>query len=278
VFAGDAPASPESKWTAFQGLAEPESAYYDAPSGNLFVSNVAGKPGEKDGKGWISKLTIDGKVVAEKWIDGLHAPKGLRVWNTTLWVSDIDELIGISIPDGKIAQRVKIEGAKFLNDVATQPDGTVYVTDMFASKIYAVKDGKAEVFSEGDNLESPNGIVIDTAGNRMIVAAWGLTTDGKTQTPGHLYQLDLKTKEKKLITPAPLGNLDGVELDGQGGYIVSDWVAGKVFHVDAEGKAQNILKFQQGSADVHYIPEMSLLIVPVMPEGVVGAFGFKPVK
>lgn len=277
VFAGDAPASPEAKWTAFTGIAEPECVFYDAPSDNLFVSNVVGKPSEKDGKGWITKLSLDGKTVTEKWIEGLNAPKGMRVWNTTLWVSDIDELIGIDIAEAKIKQRIKIEGAKFLNDVATHPDGTVYVADLYASKIFSVtKDGKIEVFAEGNQLESPSGLFLDLTNNRMVVASWGLTTDGKTATPGTLYQLDLKTKEKKAISKEPLGNLDGAELDGQGGYLTSDWISGKVFHVDADGKAQNILKFQTGAANLFYIPEKSLLVVPVMPDGVVGGFSYKP--
>ena len=44
---------------------------------------------------------------------------------------------------------MKVDGAQFLNDLATAPDGTVYVSDSMLSRIYAVKDGKSSVFVEG---------------------------------------------------------------------------------------------------------------------------------
>src|ERR1700704_3608731 len=44
--------------------------------------------------------------------------------------------------------------------------------------------------------------------------------DFTTKVPGRLFSLDLKTKKKTLITPEPFGNIDGIESDGQGGYIV----------------------------------------------------------
>ncbi|MCA1853583.1 MAG: hypothetical protein LC647_14670, partial [Beggiatoa sp.] len=105
----------------------PESAYYDSESGFLFVSLVAGQPTDKDGNGRIAKLSLDGSVVAADWVTGLNSPKGLRSVGGTLWVADIDEVIGVEIASGRITSRVKPEGAQFLNDVATGPDGTVYV-------------------------------------------------------------------------------------------------------------------------------------------------------
>src|SRR5262245_58237759 len=160
-----------AKWTITQGIVTPESAYVDAASGFLFVSSVEGQPNEKDGKGHISKATLDGKVVAANWVSGLNAPKGLRSYRGTLWTADIDEVVGIDIASGKISSRIKVPGAQFLNDVATGPDGTVYVSDMMLSRIYAVKDGKVSTFADGPDLEWPNGLLVD--GNRLIVAGWG---------------------------------------------------------------------------------------------------------
>jgi hypothetical protein len=61
---------------------------------------------EKDGNGYISRLTPDGKMASAKWVTGLNAPKGLRSAGSTLWVSDIDEIVAIDIGSGKITQRV----------------------------------------------------------------------------------------------------------------------------------------------------------------------------
>src|SRR5436190_1914394 len=70
------PAKP-GLWTLDKGLAQPESAYFEPTTQSIYVSNVQGSPVEKDGQGYISKVSPDGKMVAEKWVDGLNAPKGM---------------------------------------------------------------------------------------------------------------------------------------------------------------------------------------------------------
>lgn len=266
---------PASSWSLTEGLSGPESAYYDAHSGSLFVSNVAGEPTKKDGEGWISRLTLDGKVSAAKWVSGLNAPKGMRSHHGTLWVSDIDEIVGISIADGKVAHRVSVEGAKFLNDVACGPHGAVYVSDMLASRIFVLQDGKVSVFAEGEDLEYPNGLLVE--GDRLIVAAWGKPeADFSTKVPGRLYALDLATKKKTPITADPVGNLDGVESDGKHGYILTDWFAGKVIHSHG-GHAHPIFTLKQGTADHAYLADRKLLVLPLMLENKVVAYDLSKV-
>jgi len=253
-------------WEVSDGLQAPESAYFDKGSGFLFVSQVGGGGATgKDGDGCIAKLAPDGKVIDNKWIAGLNSPKGLRSHDGTLWVSDIDRIVGIDIEKGEIAATVEVAGAKFLNDVACDAAGAVYVSDMSASKIYCFKEDEVSVFAEGDELEYPNGLLVE--GARMIVAAWG-----SGGAAGRLFSLDLKTKTKTLITPEPVGNLDGLEGDGKGGYIVTDWVSGKVFQIGKDGTSQVILQLPQGTADHAYLSDKSLLILPQMSENKVTAF------
>jgi sugar lactone lactonase YvrE len=276
VVAEDKPAGPSLKvvWSVDKGLAAPESAYLDPETGFLFVSNIDGEGAKKDGNGYISKLTPQGEVIAAKWATGLDAPKGLRSAKGKLWVSDIDQVVSISLADGKIVDRIAIEGAKFLNDVAAGPDGTVYVSDMPESKIYVISGGKATLFAEGEQLESPNGLLVD--GDRLLLAAWGYAADFMPKTPGRLLSLDLKTKNVTPITKAPTGNLDGIELDGRGGYVVTDWVAGKVFHISASGEARVVGQFAKGTADHAYLPKEKLLIMPHMMENRVVAYELSP--
>ena len=88
-------------WNLTTDFAAPESAYYDAASNAVFVSSINGQILEKDGNGYISRLTPDGKIVSAKWVTGLNAPKGLRSVRGTLWVADIDEVVGVDIASGK---------------------------------------------------------------------------------------------------------------------------------------------------------------------------------
>jgi hypothetical protein len=248
----------------------PESVFFDAASGSLFVSQIGeGGPTGKDGDGYISKLTPEGKVVAAKWVTGFDSPKGLRSSGGKLWVSDIDQLIGIDIAQAKISDRILVSGAKFLNDVDCDAQGTVYVSDTFGGKIYQVKNGEVTVFAEGEVAESPNGLLVD--GGRLLVAGWG-SSDGEKKALGKLFALSLAKKEKTLITRQPLGNLDGLEVVGRNSYVVSDWMAGKIFYVGADGTANLLIQLPQGAADIAYLADRRLLIVPQMMENKVTAF------
>jgi hypothetical protein len=248
-----APASPpaaKAGWTVTD-MRAPESVYLDEGSGYLFVSQIDGQPNQKDGKGRISKIGLDGSVAAADWFTALNAPKGLRSFGGTLWVTDIDEVIGIDIATAKEAARIKIDGAQFLNDLAAGADGTVYVSDMMASRIYAVKDGE-----------------------RLIVGGWGKPeADFTTKVPGHLYMLDLKTKKKTLITKQPLGNIDGVEQEARGGFLVTDYLAGKLIQVGQDGSARVVRTFKPGLADHTFLyAQGDILIAPHMNENTVSAY------
>ena len=272
----DAPAAGAARlsevWTVTDGIETPESAYFDAASGFIFASQIAGALDGRDGNGRIVKLDGDGNVIAATWATGLNAPKGLRACQGTLWTADLDEVVGIDLASGMVRSRIRIAGAQFLNDVACGADGAVYVSDMMANRIHAIRDGTAAVFAEGGQLEFPNGLLVE--GDRLIVGGWGSQpkADFTTDVPGHLYALDLATAEKTLLTPKPLGNLDGVESDGRGGYFVSDYIAGTLHQVSGSGESRVIGRFTPGSADIGVVPEAGLVLVPHMNDNRIGAY------
>lgn len=264
--------APKEIWTIGEGLQNPESAYYDAASGILFVSNVAGVPNQKDGIGWISQVTPEGKMLNANWVTGLHAPKGMRSHKGTLWVADIDRVLGIDIKTGKIQTAIEVLGASFLNDVAVDNKGRVYVSDTVATKIYRIENSQVSVFAEGEAMEAPNGLLVK--GNSLLVAGWGIITDPATfgtTVPGRLFTLDLDSKEKKLVTAKPFANLDGLEEFGKG-YLCSDWAKGEVYFLHSNGKASLLLKGFKGAADIGIVPQKKFLIVPRMGEHKLSAY------
>ena len=110
--------------------------------------------------------------------------------------------------------------------------------------------------------------------DRLVVAAWGETTEsGETTTPGHLKTVDYGSKTvRSLGDGSPVGNLDGVEAIGNGAYLVTDWIAGALFRIDASGKAERLLDLNQGSADLEYVAADGLALVPMMMDGTVVAY------
>jgi hypothetical protein len=266
------------------GFAAPESAFHDAASNAVFVSSINGQILEKDGNGYISRLSPDGKVVAEKWATGLHAPKGLRSARGVLYASDIDEVVGFDIGSGKEVSRVKVDGAQFLNDLATAPDGTVYVSDSTALKIFEVRNGKASVFVEGaDVVEQPNGVLVD--GERLILGTIGPAPvpgarrggaagpGGRGPAPsGHLYAFDRRSKQRALVTTQPVGGIDGIELDGSGGLLVTDVIGQRLLRVSKAGDVTVLAKFTAGGADFGYVAARRLAIVPFLFENSVAAY------
>jgi hypothetical protein len=251
------------------GFDKPESAYWDAPSKSWYVSNISGGENDKDGKGWISRLDARGRVVKARWVEGLNAPKGIRVRGRNLYVADVDQLVVIEMRNARIKARIDAPGAKFLNDVTVGPGGDVWVSDTLANAIYrCTGDRKCDVFLQTDQLEGPNGLLVE--GNRLVVAAFGLITDPgtfATKAPGRLLAVDLATKA---ITPLgdgkPLGNLDGLERAGAD-YLVTDFMAGKLFRVSKSGEASVLKDGFKNSADIGFDATRNLVALPEMSGG-----------
>lgn len=260
-----------SGWSVTTGVEMPESVYVDAESGFIYASQIVGAPDARDGNGRIARLNLDGTMDEADWVTGLNAPKGLRRAGDMLWTADLDQVVGIDIASGEITTRLTIDGAQFLNDVAAGPDGTVYVSDMMASRIHAIRDGQASVFAEGQHLEWPNGLLVE--GDRLIVGGWGQpSADFTTEVPGRLFALDLQTAEKTLITPEPFANIDGVESDGSGGYVLTDWIAGSVLHVSGDGAVRQLRQFSPGTADLAFVAGPNVLIIPHMMDNRIEAY------
>ena len=268
---GAGAAEPAKAWQV-DGLDAPESAVLDAGDGTLYVSNINGEVNAADGNGYISKLSATGEMVEKAWVEGLNAPKGLAFHDGKLYVADIDELVVIDTASGEIAERYKADGTSFLNDVSAHEDGRVFVTEMMLNQIWQLDGGEFELWLEDPALENPNGVLAE--GDRLLVASWGVMKEGfETEVPGHVKTIDYASKQiESLGGGKPVGNLDGLEPDGQGGYLATDWMAGSLYRLDAEGGAETVLELGQGTADLEFIEGESLAVIPMMMDGAVAAY------
>jgi hypothetical protein len=264
---------PTKLWEA-SGFENPESALPDTAAGVLYVSNVAGSPADKDGNGFISKLTLDGKVTAQKWVPGLDSPKGLALAGGKLFVADLDQLVEIDVASGAIATRHQAPGAKILNGIAADSEGRIYVSDWPGNAIWRLADGTFEKWLESDQLKNPNGLHVE--GDKLVVAAWGvMEPDFSTKTPGNLIAVSLADKTiTNLGNGKPVGNLDGIDPFDADSYLVSDWAAGKVFQISRSGDAKVLLSLSQGTADLNFDSSSRTAYIPLMVDGKVAAYKF----
>lgn len=260
-------------WRA-EGLRQPESVLFDPERNVLYVSNVDGGPTDKDGKGYIAKLTPDGKVETAEWVTGLNAPKGLGLYGDRLYVADVDRLVVIDIGTGEISKVYEAPDAKFLNDIAVDKDGRVFVSDTLTDTIYALDGDTFGVWLNSGDLAAPNGLYADN--DKLIVASWG-KGEMMSAKPDHLRTVDLDSKEiANLGDGTPIGNLDGLAPDGNGDFLVTDWVAGALFRVEPSGKAEKLLDLNQGTADLFYRHDEKLVMIPFMNDGVLVAYRLEP--
>jgi len=250
------------------GLKNPESVVYDPETGLIYISNVNGAADEKDGNGFISVASLNGELVTLEWVGGLDAPKGLAISDGKLYTADIDTLVEIDIATATITNRYTVPDAKFLNDVAARHTGDIFVSDMAMNRIHKldVDSGEFIIWLESPELENPNGLLAEK--DRLVVGAWGVMTDGfATETPGHLKAVSMSDKSISSIGDgSPVGNLDGVETDIDGDYYVTDWMAGKLFHIESDGTVEELLALNQGMADHEYILEHDLILLPMMKD------------
>ncbi len=253
----------EKIWVTQPALLTPESVLYDAQRNMIYVSNINGKPSEKDGNGFISLINSEGKVVEKKWVAGLDAPKGLGIRGDTLYVSDIQSLVEISIPERKILNRYTDSLAVFLNDVAVDPAGNVYVSDMGGSAVYRLHNGVFEKWVRDKRLKGPNGLYIE--GGRLLA---GLKD--------RIVSIDLQSgKISDYILHT--GSIDGLESDGHGIYVISDW-AGHVY-LAAPGKKKILLldttPIRMQAADIDFVKTSGMLLVPTFGNNRVVAYRYK---
>ncbi len=252
----------EALWLT-EGLKTPESVlvYRDGKSNFLLVSQIDGDASAADGQGGIARMSFSGELDDAEWITGLNAPKGMAAQNGKLYVADINEIVVINIKKANIEKKIPVPGSVFLNDVAVDGSGVVYVSDTRTNKVYRLKDGLAEEYLT--NVESANGL--KAIGRTLIVGAGT-----------HLYLYDDK-KNRLQIASGFAQAIDGVESVGRGDFLVSCW-PGLLYYVHTDGKIELLQDTQAAkinTADIGYDATTNSLYVPNFAKNTVTAYSFK---
>lgn len=188
--------------------------------------------------------------------------------NSKLYVSDITDLVEINIANGQITNHYTVPGSTFLNDVVSDEQGNIYVSDTGTNAIYKLDNNNKsslQLWLQNPELDSPNGLYIDNTTNKLVVASLG----------GSLSLVDLDNKTiSNLGTQVPVGSLDGIEADTtENLYYVTDGATGKVYAVYSDGTGyRTLIDLQKQGADLEYIANEGMVIIPMMQDNKLVAY------
>ena len=179
----DAPVSRGKVWAT---IAEPdfvpEGTAWDPATRSVLVGSL--------NKQAIVAIAADGKVSDRvvRGANGLASVVGLHVdgGRGILWAASnprfdrtddttSSALFAFDAASGRFRQRYVVPnssgGSSFLNDLTTTSDGTVFITDSRAAKIWMLKSGATalEPFSGAGEIVAPNGITISGDSRHLFV-------------------------------------------------------------------------------------------------------------
>ena len=247
-------------WKSDTTLMVVESVLYDAGHDVLYASCINGQPLEKNGLGFIAKLSTDGTILAQEFISGLNAPKGMGMVGNTLYVTDVDRVVSFNLETGDQLAEYAIDSASFLNDITVSPAGEVYVSGTNTKGIYKIANGEVSVWYNGGGVDMPNGLYHD--GTYMWVVSYDT---------GVLRKINVDDMSIMEVASG-FGGGDGVVPDGHGNVVVSDW-NGQVWVYNGEAATQLLdTREQVQSADIEFVPATGMIYVPTFFGNAVAAY------
>ena len=271
--AGEAAPAEFSPAGTISGLQAPEAVRFDAAEDVFFVSNINGPASTKDNNGFITRVRAEtGEIDSLKFIAGgrggvtLNAPKGLAITGDTLWVADIDAVRAFDKKTGRPLASHAIRGAVFLNDIASGPDGALYITDTGVriteagmshpgpDRIFKLtRTGQASTAIQLDSALGPNGITWDDANQRFIVVPFA-GNDIMAWKPGETTMTSIA---------AGKGQFDGVERLADGRILVSTWADSSIYVLDGSALVRAVHGVE-GPADIGVDTKRNRVAVPLL--------------
>lgn len=248
----------KKEWSLNKGLALPEAVVLDPANNVCYVSNYF-----NEGQEFISKVSPAGQIIEREWIKKLRMPTGMLVKGNTLYAVDRNGLNVINIKKGEIVEKIPLPGMRMPNDVAMDGAGNLYISDTAGGAVYRYARGKLEPWLE--NLARPNALLCEKG--RLLV--------GQNEK---IIAVDLKSKAAQVLARFEReANIDGIEADGRGGYLVGAH-NGRLYRLSAQGEKILLLDTstpEEKMADFAYIPRLKLLIIPTFDGNSLVAYSLK---
>ncbi len=255
------------------GFGHVESVAYD-PRGKVFYISDFGpelKSADKDGKGKITKISLDGKILEDGFLPAkgqvLNKPKGIWIRGDRLWVTDIDSVwvFDLKTKEGK---KLELPGITFAND-PTVMGGALYIGDNRSDQLIRVEPAdflksksapKISVVFKDKGIY-PNGLFPGKGGALLMV---GLKDK---DNPRAIYSM-APGKDPVALTDN-FGLLDGLYQMRNGDILVTDWKTGSLIRWNKKDGMQKLAGDFKGPADFCVVPNEQgfMVVVPDLVKG-----------
>ena len=280
------------------GFAGPRSVLHDPAEDVYLVANAKGGLTNKDGDGFISRVSPIGQILDLKWLDGdvpgvtLHAPGGMAILSDTLFIADVDclrrfhRLTGqpfratcldpSAVPGDEVGNVGDM--ATTLSDVATTAQGDVFFSEvdstLASGTVYLIKS-TAEVpqvlamadgtLLEGEALGGPKGLSSDEEGLLVVIFE-----------SGELFRVTTRGERVQLLEPSTR-KLHGVLSLGDRGVLVSSWGDSAVYRVAPDGSLSKVVSMVETPAGMGYDAHRGRILIPLVATDQVLVLSIPPV-
>ena len=242
---------------SFSQYSSPESITYDTTGKRYFISNTSSsKIVQRDRQGNVTDfVTVGGSI------------HGVTVYNGKVFVCNGTRVRGYDLITAAEVFNVVISGSTFLNDLAIDNSGMMYVSDFNGRRIYKVNTNNSEYWIYVPaTTNQPNGVYVDAPRNRLLICCWGGSAPVKA--------VNLVDSVISNIITTPYSNCDGISLDRNDNVYISTWGIQSVVRYDINFANPPVVVAGSLSnpADIYVNRMTDTLAVPNAGNSTVGLF------
>jgi len=224
----------------------PESVVFDKSGERYLVSNKG------DGKiievGKNNKQSVYNKDQS--------SIRGLLISNGVLYAACNAGVAAFNLKTGKRLFVIDIKGRKFLNDITSDAEGNLYVSDTGGNRIYKINPRTRDYKVLAENIEGPNGLLFDEIKKQLIAVSWSKN--------GSIMSINPGTGGTSTILKTKFSGMDGIAVDKNGRIYISSWGTGTVYRFDRDFKnnPEPVSEGYNGPADIYFNKQENILAVP----------------